>query len=129
LSAAALGSLGGRRQATLLTSDYAYRQTTHAGAAPASCLARGDPTVAKSKVRKKAVYTPPQRSQKVQVSPRWLVPTMVGAWLLGLAWIATYYVTASTSTDVPVLTPLGNWNLAIGFGMIIVGVVLSTKWR
>jgi hypothetical protein len=53
--------------------------------------------VPKSKVRKKAVYTPPQRSQKVAVSPRWLVPTMVGCWLLGLAWIAVYYVTASTS--------------------------------
>jgi hypothetical protein len=85
--------------------------------------------VAKSKVRKKAVYTPPQRSQKVQVSPRWLVPTMVASWLLGLAWIATYYVTASTSTNTPLITSLGNWNLLIGFGMIIVGVVLSTKWR
>ncbi|HEY7485682.1 MAG TPA: cell division protein CrgA [Streptosporangiaceae bacterium] len=85
--------------------------------------------MAKSKVRKKAVYTPPQRSQKIQVSPRWLVPAMVGSWLLGLAWIATYYVTASTNTNVPVLTALGNWNLLIGFGMIIVGVVLSTKWR
>jgi hypothetical protein len=85
--------------------------------------------VAKSKVRKKAVYTPPQRSQKVQVSPRWLAPAMVGSWLVGLAWIATYYVTASTNTNVPLLTSLGNWNLGIGFSLIIVGVVLSTKWR
>ena len=85
--------------------------------------------MAKSKVRKKAVYTPPQRSQKIQVSPRWLAPAMVGSWLVGLAWIATYYVTASTNTNVPVLTSLGNWNLMIGFALIIVGVVLSTKWR
>ena len=85
--------------------------------------------MAKSKVRKKAVYTPPQRSQKIQVSPRWLVPTMVGSWLVGLAWIATYYVTASTDTNVPLLSSLGNWNLLIGFSVIIVGVVLSTKWR
>ncbi|HZB29839.1 MAG TPA: cell division protein CrgA [Streptosporangiaceae bacterium] len=85
--------------------------------------------MAKSKVRKKAVYTPPQRSQKIQVSPRWLAPTMVASWLVGLAWIATFYVTASTNTDVPVLTALNNWNLLIGFAMIIFGVVLSTKWR
>ncbi len=85
--------------------------------------------MAKSKVRKKAVYTPPQRSQKIQVSPRWLVPTMVGSWLVGLAWIATYYVTASTNTDLPLLTSLANWNLLIGFSLIIVGVVLSTRWR
>lgn len=85
--------------------------------------------MAKSKVRKKAVYTPPQKTQQVQVSPRWLVPTMVGCWLVGLAWIATYYVTASTGTTVPLLTDLGNWNLGIGFGAIIIGVVLSTRWR
>jgi hypothetical protein len=85
--------------------------------------------VPKSKVRKKAVYTPPQRSQKVAVSPRWLVPTMVGCWLVGLAWIAVYYVTASTSTTVPVMSSLSNWNLLIGFGVIVIGVVLSTRWR
>lgn len=85
--------------------------------------------MAKSKVRKKAVYTPPQTSQKPQVSPRWLVPTMVGLWLAGLAWIATFYVTASTDSDVPLMTSLGNWNLGIGFTAIIMGVVLSTRWR
>lgn len=85
--------------------------------------------MAKSKVRKKAVYTPPQKSQKVEVSPRWLAPTMVAFWLVGLAWIATFYVTASTDTDVPVMTDLGNWNLGIGFASIIIGVVLSTRWR
>lgn len=85
--------------------------------------------MAKSKVRKKAVYTPPQKSQKIEVSPRWLVPTMVGLWLVGLAWIATFYVTASTGTDLPLMTSLGNWNLGIGFGAIIGGVVLSTRWR
>jgi hypothetical protein len=85
--------------------------------------------VAKSKVRKKAVYTPPQRSQKLQVSPRWVAPAMVGSLLVGLAWIATFYVTAASSKNLPVLTTLGNWNLLIGFSLIIAGVVLSTKWR
>jgi Cell division protein CrgA len=85
--------------------------------------------VPKSNVRKKAVYTPPQRSQKVAVSPRWLVPTMVGCWLVGLAWIATYYVTASTSSNVPLMTSLSNWNLLIGFALIVAGVVLATRWR
>lgn len=85
--------------------------------------------MAKSKVRKKAVYTPPQRSQKAAVSPRWLVPTMLFLWLAGLVWIATFYVTASTATDVPLMSDLGNWNLGIGFGSIILGVILSTRWR
>ena len=43
----------------------------------------------KSRVRSKAVYTPPPRSTKAKVSPRWLAPTMVGCLLVGLAWIAT----------------------------------------
>jgi hypothetical protein len=85
--------------------------------------------VPKSRVRKKAVYTPPQRSQKVQVSPRWLAPVMVACWLLGLAWIATYYILASTDSALQPFKTLGNWNLAIGFAAIIMGVVLSTRWR
>ncbi len=80
----------------------------------------------KSKVRKKAVYTPPQRSQKVAVSPRWLVPTMLAALLLGLAWIALYYVTGGSN---PLQTWAGAWNLVIGFVFIIIGVGLATKWR
>jgi hypothetical protein len=80
-------------------------------------------------MRKKGVYTPPLKSQAVQVSPRWLVPTMVGSWLVGLAWIATYYILASTNTQLPPFDSLSNWNLGIGFALIIAGVVLSTRWR
>ncbi|GAA0940792.1 cell division protein CrgA [Actinocorallia libanotica] len=85
--------------------------------------------MAKSKTRKKAVYTPPVRAEKVAVTPRWLVPVMLAAWLIGLGWIATYYVGASTASDVPLISDLGNWNLGIGFTLIIFGVILSTKWR
>ena len=80
----------------------------------------------KSRVRKKAVYTPPPRSAKSKVSPRWLVPTMVASLLIGLTWIAVFYV---TSGDLPVMSALGNWNLLVGFAFIIGGVVLSTRWR
>lgn len=80
----------------------------------------------KSRVRKKAVYTPPTRSAKSKISPRWLVPTMVSCLVFGLAWIAVFYV---TSGNIPVMSALGNWNLLIGFSFIIGGVVLSTRWR
>ncbi|MEU7741035.1 MULTISPECIES: cell division protein CrgA [unclassified Nonomuraea] len=79
----------------------------------------------KSKARKKAVYTPPQKSQQVTVSPRWLAPTMVVSWILGILWIAVYYVAPSA----PFIGDLHNWNLLIGFVFIIFGVVLSTRWR
>ena len=80
----------------------------------------------KSRVRSKAVYTPPQRSTKSKVSPRWLVPTMLGCLLLGLAWISLYYISGGTT---PLQSALGAWNLLVGFALIIVGVGLSTKWR
>ena len=80
----------------------------------------------KSRVRSKAVYTPPPRSTKGKVSPRWLVPTMLGCLLLGLAWIALFYI---TSGGTPLQNSIGDWNLVLGFGFIIAGVALSTKWR
>jgi len=83
-------------------------------------------TVPKSRVRSKAVYTPPPRSAKAQVSPRWLVPAMLGSLLVGLAWIALFYVTSGNN---PAQSVIGSWNLVIGFGFIIAGVALATKWR
>ena len=80
----------------------------------------------KSRTRKKAVYTPPRRSAKAKVSPRWLVPLMVACLLIGLAWIAVFYVTGG---GIPGMSTIGNWNLLIGFAFIIGGVVLSTRWR
>lgn len=79
----------------------------------------------KSRVRQKAVYKPPPSRAKPKVSPRWLVPTMLTCLLVGLAWIALYYVTGG---KLPVQA-LGAWNLGVGFALIIGGVALSTKWR
>jgi hypothetical protein len=81
--------------------------------------------VPKSRVRSKAVYTPPPRPARSKVSPRWLVPTMLGSLVLGLVWIALFYVTQGSLP----IAALSDWNLVIGFGFIISGVVLSTKWR
>jgi hypothetical protein len=82
--------------------------------------------VPKSRVRSKAVYTPPPRSTKAKVSPRWLVPAMLGCLLFGLAWISLYYV---TSSGTPIQSSLGAWNLVIGFAFVIGGLGLATKWR
>jgi Cell division protein CrgA len=82
--------------------------------------------VPKSRVRSKAVYTPPQRSTKAKVSPRWLAPAMIGCLLAGLAWISTYYISSPNNLPVPYFAA---WNLVIGFVFIIAGVVLATKWH
>jgi hypothetical protein len=82
-------------------------------------------TVPKSRTRSKAVYTPPPRKARDKVSPRWLVPTMLACLILGLAWIALYYITGGSLP----ISALGAWNLLVGFALIIAGVGLSTKWR
>jgi hypothetical protein len=83
--------------------------------------------VPKSRVRKKPVYTPPPtRSPRRKVSPPWLAPTMIVCFLVGLAWISLYYV---TQANMPVLRVLHGWNLVCGFALIVVGVVLATKWH
>jgi hypothetical protein len=83
--------------------------------------------VPKSRVRKKDVYTPPPtRSPKRAVSPAWLAPTMITCFVIGLVWISLYYV---TQANMPVLRTLGGWNLVCGFGLIVAGVVLATKWH
>jgi hypothetical protein len=51
---------------------------------------------------------------------------MLASLLFGLAWIAVFYVTGGTIVG---MRTIGDWNLVVGFGFIIFGVVLSTKWR
>ena len=88
----------------------------------------------KSKVRKKSVYTPPQgvlpssgaRTQVAAPSPRWYAPVMVALMLIGLLWIVVYYVAGD---KIPFMVSMSAWNFAIGFGAMIVGLVMSMRWR
>lgn len=81
----------------------------------------------KSRVRSKQPYTPPPtRSPKKASSPPWLAPVMVACFIIGIAWLAAYYI---TNGDMAVLSALGNWNLLVGFGFILVGFGLATQWR
>jgi len=66
------------------------------------------------------------RTTPVQLdSPRWLAPTMITMFVLGLIWIVAYYV----APDAPGISTLGFWNVAGGFALFGVGFFLSTKWR
>jgi hypothetical protein len=51
---------------------------------------------------------------------------MVACLVIGLAWIALYYI---TNGNLAGMSALGGWNMVVGFTLIIVGVVLSTRWR
>ena len=86
----------------------------------------------KSKLRKK-VEEQRAHKQEVQVetphapleSPKWLAPTMVTAFLIGLFWIVVFYV---SETRYPI-SGIGAWNMIVGFSFIGVGFSLATRWR
>lgn len=86
----------------------------------------------KSKPRKstKPAYIPPVSGDQTPVkigSPVWLVPTMVGMFIVGLLWIVTFYLAGS---QIPVMQDLSNLvNVLIGFVFIGIGFALATKWQ
>jgi hypothetical protein len=82
--------------------------------------------VPKSPLRRKSAYTPPPSKAPVRVgSPRWVAPLMVSMFVIGLVWIVVYYVTQARWP----VEAFGNWNLAAGFGFILAGFALSTRWK
>jgi hypothetical protein len=60
-------------------------------------------------------------------SPSWLAPTMVACFVLGMLYIVVFYIAGSQIPVMKDLSPL--INVGIGFGFIIVGFVLATRWR
>jgi Cell division protein CrgA len=83
--------------------------------------------VPESRSRKKAEYTPPPKAaRKKGPSGPVFLWTMVAAYVIGLAWIVTFYV---SSSQYPIPFHQTYWNLAIGFGIICVGFFMSTRWR
>lgn len=62
-------------------------------------------------------------------NPAWLVPVMLGLMILGLVWIVVYYITANRVGGGFPIPPLGNFNLLVGFVLIIGGFGLTTQWK
>lgn len=58
-------------------------------------------------------------------NPVWFKPIMFGFMLIGLVWILTYYVSGG---QIPI-PGLGALNIAIGFGLMFIGFVMTTRWR
>jgi hypothetical protein len=58
-------------------------------------------------------------------NPVWFKPVMFGFMLVGLLWIIVFYV-SQTSWPIP---QLGTWNILIGFGIMFIGFLMTTRWR
>ncbi len=67
----------------------------------------------------------PTGSNAAPPNPTWFVPVMCSLMIFGLLWVVIYYLTAGQY-------PVGawhNWNLLIGFGFLIAGFLMTTRWR
>ncbi|MDI2099152.1 cell division protein CrgA [Ruicaihuangia caeni] len=58
-------------------------------------------------------------------NPVWFKPLMFGFMLLGLIWIIVFYV---SDTRFPI-DAIGNWNILVGFGIMFIGFLMTTRWR
>jgi hypothetical protein len=94
-----------------------------------------------SSLPKKRSLKLPKRQPKIEkvaktknsedaLNPVWFKPVMFGFMIVGLFWIITYYVT-SAQFPLGAATPLNlsNWNILIGFGIAMVGFMMSTRWK
>ena len=50
---------------------------------------------------------------------------MLTLMVLGLLWIVVFYI---TSQQYPIES-LGRWNLGVGFGLMLTGFAMTTRWR
>jgi hypothetical protein len=88
--------------------------------------------VPKSKVRKKpdapvrtasAIRTPVKVAAP---SPAWYPIVMAVVLVLGLAYLVVYYLAGD---KVAVMKDIGAWNFAVGFGVMLVGLIMAVRWR
>jgi hypothetical protein len=89
-------------------------------------------TMPKSKVRRKTptYVTASDRRTPVKVKagpshPVYLA-VMFGMMLLGLVWLVVNYLAGD---KIGLMADLGAWNFAIGFALLITGLLMTMRWR
>ncbi|WP_280468633.1 cell division protein CrgA [Nocardia cyriacigeorgica] len=86
----------------------------------------------KSKVRKKTDYSSspasrtPVKVKAVGPSPVWYVAIMLGFMLAGLVWLLVYYLAGD---QISWMSDLDAWNFLIGFGLMVIGLIMTMRWR
>lgn len=93
----------------------------------------------KSKVRKKvatstartasesnAAAAAAARAHVAAPSSPLYIGVMLGLMILGLLWLVVYYLWGS---NIPFMAGLGNWNFAVGFVLMISGLLMTMRWR
>ena len=69
---------------------------------------------------------PVKKTGEQAPNPVWFKPIMFGFMLIGLIWIIVFYVSGGTQLPIP---SLGSGNILVGFGIMFVGFLMTTRWR
>lgn len=64
-------------------------------------------------------------SEEIKRSPKWWAPVMIALALIGLLIVVLAYVTGGNAP----IPGLGNGNLFIGIGMMLVGFMMTMGWK
>ena len=59
-------------------------------------------------------------------TPLWYKILMFGFIIVGMLWLVVNYI---ASPWIPFMVELGAWNYLIGFGLFIVGLLMTMGWR
>ena len=62
-------------------------------------------------------------TEGIPLSPRWWAPAFVTLLLLGLVWLMVYYISSGAYPNI------SWWNMVIGLGIMMVGFLMTLKWR
>jgi hypothetical protein len=77
----------------------------------------------KSKVRKKAVYTPPPGEGRSRTPVKVAGPTHP---VYIAVWLVVNYI---AGPNIAWMNALGSWNFLIGFALIVIGLLMTMRWR
>ena len=58
-------------------------------------------------------------------TPVWYKVIMFGLMIFGLAWLILWYL-LDFSYPIP---GIGYWNVGIGIGLMMIGLLMTTRWR
>lgn len=79
---------------------------------------------------KKISYTAPAavagRSRRNAPSPPWVGALILALFLVGIAWLLTYYF---SNGGILGMEHLGGWNVLVGFSFVVAGLVAATQWK
>lgn len=61
----------------------------------------------------------------IPLSPSWWAPAFVTILIVGLIYLVVFYLTSGRFP----IPSIGNWNIAVGVGIMLVGFGMTLRWR